>query len=118
MSAVANRPYDLVVIPEAVIFDLDGTLFDHRSAAHDGVLAWLAHLGARPTQAAVAAWFAAEERRVAAWHRGELDWRGQRRARIRDMTEVLGYECGDDDAVDASFAIYLAAYETGSGRSY
>jgi putative hydrolase of the HAD superfamily len=96
---------------KAVVFDLDGTLFDHEGAAREGVLAWLSHLGTPPTEAAMSLWFRAEERFVTAWHRGELDWQGQRRARIRDMLEKLGYDSGDDNAVDASYAIYLESYE-------
>jgi FMN phosphatase YigB (HAD superfamily) len=30
---------------DAVVFDLDETLFDHRGAARDGVAAWLSNLG-------------------------------------------------------------------------
>jgi putative hydrolase of the HAD superfamily len=96
---------------DAVIFDLDGTLFDHQGAARDGAAAWLCHLGHAPTEELISRWFEAEERFFAAWHRGALDWQGQRRARIREMLGHLELAVGDDAALDANFAVYLAAYE-------
>ena len=68
---------------ELVLFDLDGTLFEHESAARDAVSGWLLGLNVTPTDRLVDAWFDAETRHVAAWHRGELDWTGQRRERER-----------------------------------
>jgi putative hydrolase of the HAD superfamily len=63
----------------AVIFDLDGTLFDHRGAASEAVARWALDLGVEPTEDITALWFSAEERFIAAWHRGHLDWQGRRR---------------------------------------
>jgi len=96
---------------EAVIFDLDGTLFDHEGAARAGVAGWLKHIGVRSSEPAVAAWFDAEQRHIAAWHRGEVDWQGQRRARIRQMLDWLSRDSLDVAAIDASFAIYLELYQ-------
>jgi putative hydrolase of the HAD superfamily len=96
---------------DAVIFDLDGTLFDHAAAAHDGVAAWLSQHGHAVTDELIERWFEAEERFFAAWNRGEFDWQGQRRARVREMLGHLDLEVGDDPALDASFAIYLDSYE-------
>ena len=96
---------------ELVVFDLDGTLFDHHGAARAGVSAWLSRLRIAADEQTLSLWFDAEERFVAAWNRGELDWQEQRRARIRHVLASLGHESGDDDAVDASFAIYLESYE-------
>lgn len=96
---------------EAVIFDLDGTLFDHAGAARDAAAAWLSALGHEPTEALLGLWFELEERFFAVWNRRELDWQGQRRARVREMLVALEQQPGDDAALDASFALYLAGYE-------
>lgn len=99
------------MVIEAVIFDLDGTLFDHEGAARAGVAGWLKHLGVQPSETAITAWFDAEQRHMTAWHRGEIDWQGQRRARIREMLDWLSLQSTDDAATDASFAIYLKLYQ-------
>ena len=78
-----------------VIFDLDDTLFDHEGATREALAGWLVGLGVEPTEELVGAWFAAESRHVAAWHRGELDWQGQRRARVEEMLSVVGRPAGD-----------------------
>jgi putative hydrolase of the HAD superfamily len=95
---------------ELVLFDLDGTLFDHESAARDAVRGWLLGLDVKPTELLVDAWFDAETRHVAAWHRGELDWTEQRRERVREMLSVVGRPLDGTDAVDASFDGYLTLY--------
>jgi putative hydrolase of the HAD superfamily len=96
-----------------VLFDLDDTLFDHTGAAREAVRGWLAKLAVAPSDSLIDRWFALEARHVAAWHRGELDWRGQRRARVRDMLQLVGREGGDDAVLDEHFARYLADYEQG-----
>jgi putative hydrolase of the HAD superfamily len=98
---------------ELLLFDLDGTLFDHESAARDAVCGWLLGLDVTPTDRLVDAWFDAETRYVAAWHRGELDWVGQRRERVREMLSLLGRPVDGSDALDASFDGYLTLYVQG-----
>jgi putative hydrolase of the HAD superfamily len=94
--------------PSAVLLDLDGVLIDHRTAARDAVRAWL---GDRATPAVETAWFAAQDRRLAEWRRGEATWQEQRRARLRDVLPLLGEEPGSDAELDALFASgYAAAY--------
>ncbi len=95
----------------AIIFDLDETLFDHRGAAIAGVRGWLADLGVAASPELEQVWFAAEERGVTAWHRGELGFGEQRRQRLREILPLIGREPGDDDALDAMFAAYVAHYE-------
>ncbi|WAC65494.1 HAD family hydrolase [Agrococcus sp. SL85] len=97
--------------PAAVGFDLDGTLFDHRASAAEAASAFLRSLGARPDGRALDVWFRAEAVRFEQWRRGELDFAGQRRARLRDVMGELGLGAPRSDAVaDAAFARYLAAY--------
>jgi len=97
---------------EAVIFDLDDTLFDHRGAASSGVREWLADLGVSPTEALVRLWFEAEERHVAAWHRGEVSFWGQRRARLREILLQIGRDdARDDRTLDQLFGDFVTRYE-------
>ncbi|WP_369069411.1 HAD family hydrolase [Kineococcus terrestris] len=96
----------------AVVFDLDGTLFDHPSAALAGLRAWVASLGRTSSAQLEEAWLRAEERWFRAWREGEVDFAGQRRGRLRDVLPLLGLPVGDDDALDALFTGgFLPAYE-------
>lgn len=95
----------------AVVFDLDGTLFDHRVSARLGLEAWLAEQGVRLTDELEQAWFRAEERHFAAWRERRVSSFEQRRGRLRDFLPLIGAAVGDDGDLDAVFAGYLAAYE-------
>jgi putative hydrolase of the HAD superfamily len=91
-----------------VLLDLDGVLMDHRRAAHDAVRSWL---GEQATPAVLAAWFTAQDVRLAEWRAGASTWQEQRRNRLRDVLPLLGAPVGDDDALDELFATgYGAAY--------
>jgi putative hydrolase of the HAD superfamily len=97
---------------QAVIFDLDGTLFDHRGAAVAGLSAWLAEeLRVAPTPELLELWFEVEERHLTAWHRGEASFEEQRRRRLRDLLPVAGVAVGPDAELDLMFAGYAARYE-------
>jgi putative hydrolase of the HAD superfamily len=100
-----------------VLFDLDGTLFDHDRAAGIGVAAWLQSIGVEPAEELIDRWFEAEARYISAWHRGELDWQEQRRARLREMHEIIDHPAGDARSLDQSFDVYLAAYQS-AWRTY
>lgn len=95
----------------AVLFDLDGTLFDHPASARRALDAWLSDRGVAPTEELAAAWTAAEGRHFAAWREGRVSFAEQRRGRLRDLLPLLGEQVGDDAALDAAFAGYLLAYE-------
>jgi putative hydrolase of the HAD superfamily len=106
---------------EAVIFDLDDTLFDHRGAAATAVTGWLTALGVQPSAKLEELWFAAENRHVAAWNRGEVSFEEQRRRRLRELLAVIevgsiGRDGGDAE-LDALFADWAALYR-GSWRSF
>ena len=96
-----------------VLFDLDDTLFAHRKAVDDGIVAHVRALGApyRVTDAAaeVAAWYELEERHYHSYLGGELDYEGQRRARARDFAARHGVEL-DDAAASTWFARYFEHY--------
>ncbi|OUE27259.1 HAD family hydrolase [Clavibacter michiganensis] len=109
-----------------VLLDLDDTLVDHRGAVADGITAHLAARGlvdasdAAERDRAVALWVALEEEHYHRYLAGELDYQGQRRARVRgflaawgsdDATDLAVAIADDDAATDAWFGGYLAGYE-------
>ena len=96
----------------AVVFDLDGTLFDHWSSARRGLSEWLVGLEVELTKELANAWFEAEERHVTGWREGVVSWAEQRRRRLRDFLPLIGVPVGTDDDLDQVFAGgYLLAYE-------
>lgn len=99
------------VLPvEAVLLDLDGTLFDHTASARAGVGAWLAGYGVAMAGTITEAWFAAEERHHGDWTRGLISFEEQRRRRLREILPMVGLTAGGDDALDAVFADYQECY--------
>ncbi|UOW04691.1 HAD family hydrolase [Clavibacter michiganensis] len=109
-----------------VLLDLDDTLVDHRGAVADGITAHLAARGhldgsdAGERDRAVALWVALEEEHYHRYLSGELDYQGQRRARVRGFLAAWGSAeaadladslAEDDAATDAWFGGYLAGYE-------
>ncbi|MFI6706554.1 HAD family hydrolase [Nonomuraea sp. NPDC050478] len=96
-----------------ILFDLDGTLLDHRTAADTAIGAWVAErapghprLGDAP-----ALWAALEEPHLAAWHAGECSWQEQRRRRVRALCAELAIEVPAD--LDAAFAGFAEHYRRG-----
>lgn len=105
-----------------VLLDLDDTLVDHRGAVADGIAAHLAARGLLDASdpaavaEAVALWVALEEEHYHRYLAGELDYQGQRRARVRGFLRARGSAdaealAQDDAATDAWFGGYLAGYE-------
>lgn len=97
--------------PRAICFDLDGTLFDHRGSARVGLTWFLQGLGVEGTEAAIGAWFTAEDEQFERWRSGVIGFQDQRRARLRTVLPQLGVAVpGDDAGLDAVFDDYLRAY--------
>ncbi|MQW74870.1 HAD-IA family hydrolase [Nocardioides sp. dk4132] len=96
-----------------VLFDLDGTLVDHRAAADAAVAEWVARYGGRRDAAddAVAEWGRLEGLHFAAYLRGEATFQEQRRGRIAEFLAFLGRPVPDADAMDRLFQSYLDLYE-------
>jgi putative hydrolase of the HAD superfamily len=94
----------------AVVFDLDGTLLDHRSSTRAGLTAWLGERGVAFDDAVEQAWFAAEEEHFGAWRRGEIEHGEQRRRRMRDFLPAVGLPVGAGHELDEIFLSYLEAY--------
>ncbi|TYL54825.1 HAD family hydrolase [Nocardioides sp. BGMRC 2183] len=106
-----------MVIPgpvEAVLFDLDDTLVDHRGAAERGLRAWLSGLGLADDPAGleqhVDRWFALEARHYERSQRGEITHTEQRRVRIRAF--LPGWDLADDTLADDTFAGFLDYYRS------
>lgn len=96
----------------AVIFDLDGTLFDHSKAATRGVLDLVNQLGGRFTPELGAHWFDAESRHMRSWNLGRCSWREQRRRRLREFLPLAGIAGDINEAeLDQIFERYLHGYE-------
>lgn len=92
-----------------VLFDLDGTLFDHRSAAERGVRGWLAALGLDgEIEERVDRWFALEALHHERFQRGEVTHAEHRRARVRAF--FPHHDLADDALADDTFAGYLGFY--------
>ncbi|GAA4165848.1 HAD family hydrolase [Gryllotalpicola daejeonensis] len=100
--------------PQVVLFDLDATLFDHPGAFRRGILAHVAALGAPYDTASaadiVAAWQQAEDLHFERYLAGELDYEGQRRARVRDFAARFSAAELGDDAASTWFSGYYDAY--------
>jgi putative hydrolase of the HAD superfamily len=97
------------------LFDLDDTLFAHRSAVASGVAAHLQNVGAltagADTTKELARWFALEELHYHRYLAGEIDFFAQRRARARGFVEPYGEVLAEDADADAWFETYLVEYE-------
>ena len=96
-----------------ILFDLDGTLLDHRTAADTAIGAWVSERapGHPRLGEAAALWAALEEPHLAAWHAGECSWEEQRRRRLRALCAELAIEPPAD--LDAAFAEFTGHYRRG-----
>jgi putative hydrolase of the HAD superfamily len=101
-------------VADAVLFDLDDTLFAHRESVEAGIAAHRSLLGGvlaeadRVTEAA--RWHQLEELHYHRYLAGELDYLGQRRARAREFLAPHGIELADDAAAEAWFDAYVVHY--------
>jgi putative hydrolase of the HAD superfamily len=96
-----------------ILFDLDDTLFAHRKAVEDGVVAHLRTLEDLPQRdhaSEAARWTALEEKHYSRYLSGELDYLGQRHARARDFMEPYGVDFADNRAAEVWFEDYLHSY--------
>jgi putative hydrolase of the HAD superfamily len=97
-----------------VLFDLDDTLFAHRRAVEDGVIAHLQTLGlamdAADHHAEATRWSELEELHYSSYLAGDLDYLGQRRSRARDFLLPYGVTLDADAAAEEWFEEYLHAY--------
>lgn len=100
---------------EAVLFDLDDTLLDHRGAAKDALRAWAVQAGLTMAADELAtAWQLHERHYYDRYQRGELSKTEQRRARVREILRPV--ELSDEDA-DGMFEAYWRLYR-GAWRAF
>jgi putative hydrolase of the HAD superfamily len=101
-------------VAEVVLFDLDDTLFAHRESVEAGITAHRSLLGgalaAADHETEAARWHELEEVHYHRYLAGELDYRGQRRARAREFVAPHGIELADDAAAEAWFDAYVVHY--------
>ena len=100
---------------EAVVWDVDDTLFDYTSADRHGMRAHLAAEGLLgrygPAEDALSRWRQITDAQWARFAAGECDFQEQRRDRVRAF---LGAELEDAEA-DAWFQRYVGHYEAAWG---
>lgn len=100
---------------DCVLFDLDGTLLDHRASASAALEAalpvWAGADGIPDPDRLVRVWFELEDEHMGAYLRGECSFQEQRRRRTRAFLDALGRR-GPEPDLDGLFGVYLRAYES------
>lgn len=96
---------------EAVVFDLDDTLFDHTSSSRRALEGWLRTLGVPVSPSLAAEWSTVEARHFETWRVGAISFEEQRRRRLRDFLPLIDRPVGADAELDSVFAGYLHCYE-------
>ncbi len=111
-EASRNNRYARWVKIRAVLFDLDNTLFDHRTSARAGVDAFLQHLGAERSRQLTRSWFQIEEFNYDRFLDKELSFEEQRRERLRQFLPLVGLAVPTTNCrLDELFATYVQGYE-------
>jgi putative hydrolase of the HAD superfamily len=100
----------------AVLFDLDGTLVDHRSAVAAAFFTWLSGLCPESLDRQdelFREWWALERRHMQEYLSGACSFAEQRRRRLRAFLPMVDVPVGDDEALDVCLASYVEALEAG-----
>lgn len=100
---------------KALLFDLDGTLLDHDTAAEVALIKALQRMpGLHDVDLADARrrWKRIEELAMGRYLAGEITFTGQRRLRVTLLATELGLGTWDSPRADAWFAGYLHHYES------
>lgn len=75
---------------DAVLFDLDNTLFDHATSARAGIVAFLHANDVEAGTDLADAWFEIERIEYARWVDGEVSFQEQRGERLRRFLPLVG----------------------------
>lgn len=94
----------------AALFDIDATLVDYPTARRRGIADYVAGLGIEIDESVLLAeWLRLEDLHYGRFLAGEVDWTGQRRARLRGVLRWLdAAEPASDAEADAWFGDYWA----------
>jgi putative hydrolase of the HAD superfamily len=98
---------------QAVIFDLDETLFDHRTSSRQGIIRLVRELGARPTPHQVDAWERNADLLAARRRAGQIGADDYRRLRVRYLLEDVTPSSTPvtDETCDVIYQRFLDLYE-------
>lgn len=100
---------------QAVIVDLDDTLFDHQESARRGLSRLVDELGGTLTPQVAAAWGSMAEQLTTRLRAGDIGRAEYRRLRIRHLLTRIerpaGADAVDDARCDRLYARFLEAYE-------
>ncbi|MGO2658655.1 HAD family hydrolase [Mycetocola reblochoni] len=101
---------------DLVLFDLDDTLLDHRTAVERGIASHVTdgphRIADIDLESATRRWHELEHRHYHRYLAGELTMAGQRRARAADFVTEFHRAPADDAAADAWFDAYFERYRT------
>lgn len=98
----------------AVGFDLDGTLFDHRGCADQGIVAFAQKMGwglLVPQSEAAREWHRLEDLHWDRHERHEIDFHQQRTYRMRDFMAFINVPLAPGQDYEALFIDYLGSYQ-------
>lgn len=113
MSKAVER-IDEVSLPvnsiKAVLFDLDGTLFDYDGSVTKALHGWLPELGVDPSDDVLELWRRLERKHYPAAHSGLISWSEHRRLRLREFLTALERPV-DEPVLLEVFAGYLDRFE-------
>lgn len=118
--SLSSWPCDDHVVTDLVLFDLDGTLVDHRHAVLTAIrrIVQGAENAALPADELVELWWDLERRHMREYLAGDCSFAEQRCRRLRSFLPVLGEQVPGDSGLNAWFAErYLAAFEA-AWRTY
>jgi putative hydrolase of the HAD superfamily len=96
-----------------IFFDVDDTLLDYRTAERVAALRFLDHFSDIlhfERQAFASLWHDLMVKHYARFLAGEVDWAGQRRARMRELFQLAQQPIADETA-DEHFEIYRTCFE-------
>lgn len=97
---------------QAVLFDLDNTLFDHQASVRSGLRSFLRHLQRDPSVDLERSWFKIEQLNYDRFLAKETSFLEQRRERLRQFLPLAGITIPEADTqLDELFAVYLRNYE-------
>lgn len=103
-----------IQLPSLVLFDLDDTVLAHREAVDHGITVHRASLKGTGFEAddasEIGRWQALEEQHYHRYLSGELDFRGQRVARVQDFVAAYGIDL-DETQAERWYDDYYLEYE-------